>query len=272
MDGFELEQNRDELRAVLVARLQLLENLVEDFGDRMRGLPQGQIRISHHGQRTMYYYRGQRSERWKYMSVQERSKAEAVINRDYMEQVVAWASGEIRKIRRFLAEGYPSSAREPFSKFSLFRQDLIRPLFPSDEEVIREFYSLTYDPLETFSENKRFETGRGESVRSKAEWMIAQKMAEFDVPYQYEAPLRLKGVGTVRPDFRCFNVRRRKVIYWEHLGRMGDPEYASEALRKMQAYSASGFHIADNLIVTEETVDCPLTPATVEYWIRRMLA
>ena len=96
-------------------------------------------------------------------------------------------------------------------------------------------------------------------------------MAEFDVPYQYEAPLRLKGIGTVRPDFRCFNVRRRKVIYWEHLGKMGDPEYASEALRKMQAYTASGFHIADNLIVTEETADFPLTPTTVEYWIRRML-
>ena len=58
MVGFELEQSKDELHAILIARLKLLENLAEDVGDRLKGQPQGQVRISHHGKRVQYYFRG----------------------------------------------------------------------------------------------------------------------------------------------------------------------------------------------------------------------
>ncbi|MBP5354514.1 MAG: hypothetical protein J6Y67_05185 [Lachnospiraceae bacterium] len=271
MDCFQLEQSSEELRAALVARQDLLEQFLAAYGDRLRGSPEGTIRINHRKNRAQYYFREHATDRWKYLPLEERSKVGEVVNRDYLESIVLKASEELREIKRLLARGLPVSLKSSFQKFSSFRQSFIQPLYATDEEVIQEFYAFSYDPLSTFAENKKFETIRGEQVRSKAEWMIAQKLDECGVPYQYEPPLRLKGFGTVRPDFRCLNVRRRKIVYWEHFGKMGDNEYASETIQKVNAYGANGFHVADNLIITEETGDCPLTPGVVENWIQRIL-
>lgn len=271
MDCFQLEMSCDELREKLASRQELLEQFLAAMQDGSRGSPEGRIRITHNRKYALYYFRERATDQWKYVPVKERSKVEKIINRDYLNNIISRASEEVREIKHFLNDGFPLSLETAYLGFSPIRQSFIQPLFPTDAEVIHEFYSFSYDPLDYFSENKQYETGRGELVRSKAEWMIAQKLAEHEVPYQYEAPLRLKGAGTVRPDFRCLNVRRRKIIYWEHLGKMGDNEYATEALRKVHAYASNGIHIAENLIVTEETADCPLVPATVEYWIQRML-
>ena len=101
--------------------------------------------------------------------------------------------------------------------------------------------------------------------------MIAATLDRFRVPYQYEAPLLLRDNETVRPDFRCINLRTRKVYYWEHLGKMGDLEYAASAINKMEKYEAAGYFVGENLIVTEECSDCPLTPDKIETQIRRWL-
>ena len=271
MDCFQLEQSRAELREALAARRELLEQFLAAYGDSLRGSPEGRIRVTHKKKYVLYYFKEHATDRWKYVSVKELSKVRRIINRDYLEDVVSQTTEELRKINRFLGDGLPISLETVYQEFSPVRQSFIQPLFPTSEEVVEEFCSFSYDPSDYFPENKLYETGRGEKVRSKAEWMIAQKLAEHGVPYQYEAPLHLKGVGTVRPDFRCLNVRRRKIVYWEHMGRMGDNEYASEALRKVRAYASNDIHIAENLIITEETADCPLIPSTVEYWIKRML-
>ena len=271
MDCFQLEQSSEELRAILVARQDLLEQFLAAYGDRLRGSPEGTIRTSYCKNYVQFYFRKSPTDRWRYLSVKERSRAEEIINRDYWEKLLSQVSGELMDITRFLSYGYPMSIETVLQGFSSGRRSVLPRLSPSDEEVIQEFYSLSYDPLSAFTENKQYETTRGEYVRSKAEWMIAEKLADYDIPYQYEAPLRLKGLGTVRPDFRCLNVKNRKVVYWEHLGKMGDNEYASDALRKLRAYTENGFHVAENLIVTQETGDCPLVPAVVDYWIQRIL-
>lgn len=271
MDCFQLEQSSAELREALAARRELLEQFLAAYGDSLRGSPEGRIRTSYCKNRVQYYFRENPTDRWKYLSVKERSRAEGIINRDYWKKLLSQVSGELREITHFLSYSYPMSIETVSNRFSPGRQSFMPHLISSDEEVIREFYSFSYDPLNSFAENKQYETNRGEFVRSKAEWMIAKKLTEYDVPYQYEAPLRLKEEGTVRPDFRCLNVKRRKVVYWEHFGKMGDNDYATEALRKLRAYTDSGYHVAENLIITQETGDCPLVPGVVDYWIQRML-
>lgn len=271
MDCFQLEMSCEELRETLKVRKDLLEQLLAVAQDRLRGSPEGRIRVTHKKKYALYYFKERATDRWMYVSVKEHSKVRRIINRDYLEDIISQASEELREINHFLNNGFPISLETVYQEFSPIRQSFIQPLFPTSEEVVEEFCSFSYDPLEFFQENKLYETGRGEKVRSKAEWMIAQKLAEHGVPYQYEAPLHLKGAGTVRPDFRCLNVHRRKIVFWEHMGKMGDNEYASEALRKVRAYASNGFHVAENLIITEETADCPLIPSTVEYWIKRML-
>jgi hypothetical protein len=101
-------------------------------------------------------------------------------------------------------------------------------------------------------------TDRGERVRSKSELIIANLLSKEGIPYKYECPLRLKGFGTVHPDFTALRRKARKEIYWEHLGMMDDPEYAEKAVRKISAYGANGFFPGDRLILTAETKSTPL--------------
>ena len=52
---------------------------------------------------------------------------------------------------------------------------------------------------------------------------------------------------------------------------MGEPDYACNAIHKMQSYEENGYYVGDNLIVTEEAADCPLLPHTIDKWIERLL-
>lgn len=45
----------------------------------------------------------------------------------------------------------------------------------------------------------------------------------------------LKGVGIVYPDFTFLSRKTKQEIYWEHDGRMDDPSYVRNAVRKMHA-------------------------------------
>ena len=101
--------------------------------------------------------------------------------------------------------------------------------------------------------------------------MIAETLTRHQIPYQYEYPLWLDAFGYVRPDFRCLNIRKRQIVFWEHQGRMDDPDYATHAIRKIRAYEESGIYVGQNLIITRESSDCPLNPDTVERWIERLL-
>ena len=65
--------------------------------------------------------------------------------------------------------------------------------------------------------------------------------------------------------------RTREIILWEHFGRMGDEEYVKNALQKVHAYEQNGYSCGKNLIITEESAECPLFMSSVDYWIDRML-
>jgi ATP-dependent exoDNAse (exonuclease V) alpha subunit len=83
-------------------------------------------------------------------------------------------------------------------------------------------------------------TERGELVRSKSEVVIADKLHARKIVYAYEAPVMLAD-GTERyPDFTIVDDVTGVRFYWEHLGMLGDPDYAIRWARKLAAYRASG--------------------------------
>lgn len=63
----------------------------------------------------------------------------------------------------------------------------------------------------------------------------------------------LKDFGIVYPDFTFLSKKTRQEIYWEHDGRMDDPSYAQNAVRKIQAYEENEIYPGERLILTFET-------------------
>ncbi|WP_298210237.1 AAA family ATPase [Acidovorax sp.] len=78
-------------------------------------------------------------------------------------------------------------------------------------------------------------TENGDLVRSKSEWIIADKLKAAGIKYQYEQPLILDGVERL-PDFTIRDEDAGTVWYWEHNGMLSDGEYKKRWERKEAAY------------------------------------
>ena len=97
-----------------------------------------------------------------------------------------------------------------------------------------------YEPKGFREEDPVIVTDRGERVRSKSEKILADYFYRQGIPYKYECPLYLKGFRQVYPDFTFLSRRTGKEIYWEHHGRLDDPLYAQNMVKKLQAYEKNG--------------------------------
>lgn len=95
----------------------------------------------------------------------------------------------------------------------------------------------------------------GLAVRSKSELVIANLLYESRtaLPYFYEKPLAL-GKITLHPDF-TLQLPDGREIYWEHLGMLSDPTYASNWAAKEALYAEHGISRENGNLIT--TADDP---------------
>lgn len=117
------------------------------------------------------------------------------------------------------------------------------------ERDIYIWRSIKYEGNPYRPEQKIHRTPGGIYVRSKSELLIATHLEYMDIPYRYEAPLVLEG-NTVYPDFSILRPADHKLIYWEHMGMLGDFDYAQKASMKLMQYFQCNIRPYDNLITT----------------------
>ena len=92
--------------------------------------------------------------------------------------------------------------------------------------------------------------------------------------YKYERPLEVIIAGhtqTIHPDFTIINIHTGKITYWEHAGRMDDAQYANDFVRKMNTYTENGLFHGNDVIVTYESMNCPLNIHNVKMIVKKLL-
>lgn len=100
-------------------------------------------------------------------------------------------------------------------------------------------------------EQRIHRTLRGELVASKSELLISTRLSEFKLPYYYEKPLIAPDGSFRRPDFTVpVENPDPDVVYWEHWGKRGDPEYDASMRKRKEWYKKHG--LLDKLIETDE--------------------
>ena len=118
----------------------------------------------------------------------------------------------------------------------------------------------------------QFKTLKGEYVKSKSEVIIADRLTFNGVPYIYEASAVLDDWTSTRyPDFLILNKRTRKEYYWEHLGMMGNEEYAVSNQIKIEQFAKNGIILGKNLILSVECKERPLSTEYVDGIIKEIL-
>lgn len=105
---------------------------------------------------------------------------------------------------------------------------------------------------------------RGDLLRSKSEVIIADSLLHAYLDYLCECPLKLRDRINRRtiikyPDFLIRHPKTGMNYIWEHFGKMGDPDYAYNAVTKLMLYADNGYILGKNMIATFESADAPFS-------------
>jgi len=113
-----------------------------------------------------------------------------------------------------------------------------------------------------FPENLIHKTQNGEFVRSKSEVIVANTLANLSLEYDYEKKLESPSdEDDYRlPDFTVYHQGER--YYWEHLGKLHDPEYNKSWKRKKKWYEKHGYD--DQLITSKDKPDGSIDSKRIE--------
>lgn len=258
-----------EMKHVVEQRRKQLLQWKKEKEKALVKVPEGFLRICCHGDRTQYYRRKDSKDlNGVYLREKEMDVARKLAQKDYDRKVVRAVEEELRAIDKFLSDYPVKNVEKIYESLHKERQKLVLPIKKTDWQYRQEWEGITYEGKEFYEDEPEFYTAKGERVRSKSEVIIADLLNREAIPYRYEYPIILKGVGTVYPDFTVLNIKTRKEIYWEHLGMMDDFRYVENAIKKINEYEQNGIFPGDNLILTYETKKNPVNRKTINLVVR----
>ena len=234
-------------------------------------VPPGKVRASTSDGYTQYYLKRPDDKDFSYVKVEELDDVKKIIQHDYYMNVQKKLDEQIKILERFLKRYDITQINKIYTNISDGRKPFIVPIIQPDNEYIKHWYKQFGGRENGYREELNFKTERGEMVRSKSEKIIADMLLKRGIPYVYEPCIRLDNGSEVFPDFAALNVRKRKTMLWEHLGRLGEEYYARKNSLKILDYERCGCIEGDILITTKESDKKPLDVEQVEKKIQLFL-
>ena len=272
------------------ARLEEIGQRISVLEKALQGSPDGRLRVSTSGKNVRFYLvSGPGNSSGRYLRRTEVSLAEMLAQKDHNRRALKLLKQErvlLEKLYRHyehaVSKAVPFGEHGQSEFFSgpeelLWRQEnearkrMVMPIAPDTELFIEEWLSETYEKKEFRDTDVEYFTGSGIRVRSKTELIIAEMLEKKGIPFYYERPLYLRSRGVIHPDFTVLNKKRRKTMYWEHMGMMDDDLYRDQALEKINAYIKAGFFPGQELILTHETASRPIRTGILESILERYL-
>ena len=126
-----------------------------------------------------------------------------------------------------------------------------------------DIVGLDIDKKRYFFEDRLIHrTLKGHLVRSKSELVIANRLYEKNIDYDYEKPLLIDG-ETKYPDFTITTLAG-DTFYWEHCGMIGDSNYELRWEQKKRWYAERGIEEGKNLIISSERLNSGLDSQNID--------
>lgn len=264
------------LKELLEERIDEIERLIKKVGDLLLNAG-GETLITKKENGKRRYYKCSRKGKMIYLGAGKDEEIRALENRAYWRKLVKSAKEEkkcLEKMEKIL-NGMPRW-QKVFYAIPQERRHLIEPLsinlnYFSEKDLqiwkMNRFKNRNDRPSANVTMN-------GENVRSKSELIIADRLRCAGVPYQYESGKYIADGESGRymkwhPDFRVLNQRTGREYWWEHFGRMGDPDYFAMSMYKLETYAKNGIYLGDNLIITMESDGVALGSGYVDMLIER---
>ena len=259
------------LRNLLLDEQFRLENIVKEAKDRLEKAPQGRLRLSKSHNQVQYYCCNEENKSGTYISKDHLALAQQLAQKSYDEKVLQLAAKRLSQIKRITKDYMDDELEKIYMKEHVERQKLIVPAEVTWKQKISEWLLEKYNGKDFQEGIPVILTEKGERVRSKSEKIMADYFFRHGIAYKYECPLYLKGVGTIYPDFTFLSRKTGKEVYWEHNGKVDNPEYARKMVRKINAYENNGIFLGERLILTYETEQTILNTGKIEQLVKKYL-
>ena len=261
------------LKDMLLCEQRRLENILEKTAKKMeKDVPPGSLRISVN-KKWVQFYQGMPGDKTKgtYIPKENQKLICRLAQKSYDEKIIRLVSKRLDQIKKITRDYEDDEVEMVYWKEHIEKQKRIRPVETIWKRQIEEWEKQEYKGKEFREDTPLIRSERGERVRSKSEKILADFFYRNQIPYKYECPLHLKNFGTVYPDFTFLSAKTGQEIYWEHDGRMDDPVYAQNAIRKIYAYEENGIYPGERLILTYETEKTVLNMQIVERLVYKYL-
>ena len=206
-----------------------------------------------------------------YIKKENLALAKQLAQKSYDQKIKKIVERRDKQLERLVKEYKDDEIEAIYNSLHNKRKELVVPVEPTYEQLLARWKSVPYVGKDFKDVTTEIYSKKGERVRSKSEKILADMFYDMGIEYKYECPLHLKGYGIVYPDFTFLSRKTYEEIYWEHDGRMADPEYAEKAIRKIDHYTKNNIIPGQRLIITYESANYALNTYVAERFINEYL-
>lgn len=248
----------DHLQDLMSKRYKILLELKIQKEKELNNAPIGSLHIINSSNRKPQFYHRKPNDKTSgtYIKAKDMYLAKELAQKNYNQKLIQSIDKELVAIDSYMDLLPQVFFEKVYNNLSDERKKLVKPLYESDDEFIKNWESVKYDRLKI--EDTGFFTDKNEMVRSKSEIIIANTLYRLGIPYRYEYPLRFMDGRIIYPDFTLLDVKQRKEVIFEHFGMMDDPIYAEKTMKKISNYESNGYYMGNNFLCTFESKNVPL--------------
>ncbi len=253
-----------QITQLLTRRIQILEEALISYQGILARAPEGSLGCQLINGKWHYYHRQYINKKLtqKYLREEESMLASKLAEKSYAKKCIACIQKELRQLYGFIETYDPQAGDNILSSINPGAAAILEPISDIDYKLDRAWTLKSDQSFSSYKSNLIFQSRKGDLVRSKSELMIADDLYFAELLYQYEKALHLSSGITLHPDFTSVG-KDGNIYYWEHVGGLENPEYASDFLRKMYLYAQDGIIPGKNLILSFESQKNPLTPGQI---------
>lgn len=256
---------------VLLNRINLVKRKIRILKDNLISAPEGVLYIKHDGEVTRFYCKLSDQSKLRYLSsLSDNELITKLSNKKYSLQSLKAAEEELKILNRLLKHENDNPLSGIYDKLDASVRTLVKPVEISVAEKIRLFkLRIPVDKSQFIRTGQNvIKTTRGEYVKSMAEFIIAETMLRYDVPYIYEDKVKTPDNQIYKPDFTAINIRTGKIMLWEHFGMLENYKYLKDNIMKLESFRMMGCYPGNGLIITMSSKQQPLKEETVDYIVR----
>ncbi len=243
--------------------------------------PKGVIHCKKSHNANQYsYHKSKKDRKGVYVKKSNYELVARILQRDFASKFLTETEKQYALLNHFLQNYNLDILNNSYLNLPDIKRTLISPYLLDDDSFAKIWRANKIAKLsKSFIDSRKFPisdelslcTECGESVRSKSEKIIADKLFSLEIPYLYEYPLKLSGYKSFHPDFTVLNKRTRQEFILEHFGMFDDTEYCNKALQKLDIYAKHDIIQGKNLLITYETSMHPINIRSLESLIREYL-